>query len=233
VGWQITACLYLLVVLTASVANKEGGGNLQSLEQSCPRSIRIRRRRPDYCERGCCSHASIPLACFDDELSCSRISEENRAASDVYITRVYKPVWTNPDGFSWRRCCRSRERSACTSRGFTPTWSETAGSPTTSADGPGTERHEPPPPTMSRNPRCAGIGFRQPVLRVARRQRGETVNATYEANPGEVVGGKAKFWARSPWADFDPTGFARRIRKYFESRMSVARPPCDRPRAQN
>ena len=30
------------------------------------------------------------------------------------------------------------------------------------------------------------LGFRQPVLRVAREKRGETINATYEANPGEV-----------------------------------------------
>ena len=30
------------------------------------------------------------------------------------------------------------------------------------------------------------LGFRQPVLRVAREKRGETVDATHEANPGEV-----------------------------------------------
>jgi len=26
---------------------------------------------------------------------------EGRAKVDVYFTRVYNPVWTNPDGFSW------------------------------------------------------------------------------------------------------------------------------------
>ena len=67
---------------------------------------------------------------------------------------------------------------------LTPTWSETAWF----ADyilpmGLGTERHD----TMSQETHAGQwLGFRQPVLRVAREKRGEKINATYEANPGEV-----------------------------------------------
>src|SRR5260370_26746414 len=75
---------------------------------------------------------------------------------------------------------------------LTPTWSETAWF----ADyilpmGLGTERHD----TMSQETHAAQwLGFRQPVLRVAREKRGGHVNAPYEANPGEV-GEASEFWA--------------------------------------
>ena len=43
--------------------------------------------------------------------------KEKRGKVDVYFTRVYNPVWTNPDGFSWMEMLhRSRRRSACTWR---------------------------------------------------------------------------------------------------------------------
>src|SRR4051812_50132645 len=67
---------------------------------------------------------------------------------------------------------------------LTPTWSETAWF----ADyilpmGLGTERHD----TMSQETHAAQwLGFRQPVIRVAREKRGDTITATHEANPGEV-----------------------------------------------
>jgi anaerobic selenocysteine-containing dehydrogenase len=58
------------------------------------------------------------------------------------------------------------------------------------------------------------LGFRQPVLRVAREKRGETMQATYEANPGEVWE-ENEFWAALTWR-IDPDG-ALGIRKHFES----------------
>ena len=71
---------------------------------------------------------------------------------------------------------------------LTPTWSETAWF----ADyilpmGLGTERHD----TMSQETHAAQwLGFRQPVLRVAREKRGENVNATYEVESRRGVGGE-------------------------------------------
>ena len=44
------------------------------------------------------------------------------------------------------------------------------------------------------------LGFRQPVLRVAREKRGETIDATYEANPGEVWE-ENEFWIALSLAD--------------------------------
>ena len=75
----------------------------------------------------------------------------------------------------------------------------------------GTERHD----TMSQETHAAQwLGFRQPVLRVAREKRGETINATYEANPGEVWE-ESEFWAALTWR-IDPDG-SLGIRKHFES----------------
>src|SRR4029077_19021952 len=45
---------------------------------------------------------------------------------------------------------------------------------------------------------------RQPVLRVAREKRGERINATYQANPGEVWE-ESEFWAALTWR-IDPDG---------------------------
>ena len=117
--------------------------------------------------------------------------KENRGKLDVYFTRVYNPVWTNPDGFSWMEMLTDRDKIGL-HVALTPTWSETAWF----ADyilpmGLGTERHD----TMSQETHAAQwLGFRQPVLRVAREKRGETINATYEANPGEVWE-ESEFWA--------------------------------------
>src|SRR5207253_8715884 len=71
---------------------------------------------------------------------------------------------------------------------LTPTWSETAWF----ADyilpmGLGTERHD----TMSQETHAAQwLGFRQPVLRVAREKRGEHFTATHESRSEERRVGK-------------------------------------------
>ena len=137
--------------------------------------------------------------------------KENRGRLDVYFTRVYNPLWTNPDGFSWMEMLTDRDKIGL-HVALTPTWSETAWF----ADyilpmGLGTERHD----TMSQETHAAQwLGFRQPVLRVAREKRGETINATYEANPGEVWE-ESEFWAALTWR-IDPDG-SLGIRRHFES----------------
>ena len=42
--------------------------------------------------------------------------QEGRGKVAAYFTRVYNPLWTNPDGFTWMRCCATRRRSSCTRR---------------------------------------------------------------------------------------------------------------------
>ena len=85
---------------------------------------------------------------------------------------------------------------------LTPTWSETAWF----ADyilpmGLGTERHD----TMSQETHAGQwLGFRQPVLRVAREKTRRDVNATHEANPGEVWE-EIEFWIALT-LEIDPDG---------------------------
>ena len=42
-----------------------------------------------------------PLAFFEMSFLLPHLLKEGRGRLDTYFTRVYNPVWTNPDGFSW------------------------------------------------------------------------------------------------------------------------------------
>ncbi len=144
--------------------------------------------------------------------------KEGRGRLDVYFTRVYNPLWTNPDGFSWMEVLQDTAKIGL-HVALTPTWSETAWF----ADyilpmGLGTERHD----TMSQETHAGQwLGFRQPVLRVAREKRGEHMSATYEANPGEVWE-ESEFWIALSWK-IDPDG-SLGIRQYFESPSRPGQP---------
>jgi anaerobic selenocysteine-containing dehydrogenase len=75
----------------------------------------------------------------------------------------------------------------------------------------GAERHD----LMSQETHAAKwISFRQPVVRVARERRGETVESTRDANPGEVWE-EDEFWIELSWR-IDPDG-SLGVRKYYES----------------
>jgi anaerobic selenocysteine-containing dehydrogenase len=207
-GWQITRCLYLLVVLTGSVATK-GGVGLHLSNKFVPKHP-IPPPPPDYWNE-LLFPREYPLAFFEMSFLLPHFLKENRGRLDVYFTRVYNPVWTNPDGFSWMEMLIDTDKIGL-HVALTPTWSETAWF----ADyvlpmGLGTERHD----TMSQETHAAQwLGFRQPVLRVAREKRGETLKATYEANPGEVWE-ESEFWAELTWR-IDPDG-SLGIRQHFES----------------
>ena len=43
----------------------------------------------------------FPLAFFEMSFLLPHFLKEGRGKLDVYFTRVYNPLWTNPDGFSW------------------------------------------------------------------------------------------------------------------------------------
>jgi anaerobic selenocysteine-containing dehydrogenase len=129
----------------------------------------------------------------------------------MYFTRVYNPVWTNPDGASWMEVLRDPEKIGLHAA-LTPTWNETAWL----ADyvlpmGVGAERHD-----LQSQETHAGrwISFRQPVVRVARERAGEKFEFTWQVNPGEVWE-EDEFWIHLSWA-IDPDG-AMGIRRFFES----------------
>ena len=51
---------------------------------------------------------------------------EGRGRLDVYFSRVYNPVWTNPDGFSWLEALLKDPDKVGCHVALTPTWSETS-----------------------------------------------------------------------------------------------------------
>jgi anaerobic selenocysteine-containing dehydrogenase len=129
----------------------------------------------------------------------------------MYFSRVYNPVWTNPDGGTWMEVLSDESKVACHAA-LTPIWSETAWF----ADyvlpmGLGPERHD----TMSFETHASKwITFRQPVRRVAMERMGKKVALTRDANPGEVWE-EDEFWIEVSWR-IDPDG-SLGIRKHFES----------------
>ena len=207
-GWQITRCLYLLVVLTGSLGTV-GGVNMHVTNKFVPKHPNP-PPAPEYWNE-LLFPREFPLAFHEMSFLLPHFLKEGRGRLDVYFTRVYNPLWTNPDGFSWMEALQDREKIGL-HVALTPTWSETAWF----ADyvlpmGLGTERHD----TMSQETHAGQwLGFRQPVLRVAREKRGEEIHATYEANPGEVWE-ESEFWIALSWR-IDPDG-SLGIRRFFES----------------
>jgi anaerobic selenocysteine-containing dehydrogenase len=156
-----------------------------------------------------------PLAFFEMSFLLPHFLREGRGKLAMYFTRVYNPVWTNPDGMSWIEMLTDEakvERHAC----LTPVWSETAWfSDYVLPMGHASERHD----LMSQETHAARwIGFRQPVLRVALERRGQTFDLTWQAHEAAGLGQvweEDEFWIELSWR-IDPDGTLG-IRKYFES----------------
>ena len=214
-GWQITRCLYLLVVLTGSVGSV-GGVNLHVTNKFVPKHPNP-PPAPQYWNE-LLFPREFPLAFHELSYLLPHFLKEGRGKIDVYFTRVYNPLWTNPDGFSWMEMLQDREKVGL-HVSLSPTWSETAWF----ADyilpmGLGTERHD----TMSQETHAGQwLGFRQPVVRVAKEKRGERTDATFESNPGEVWE-ESEFWIALSWK-IDPDG-SLGIRRYFESPYREGQP---------
>lgn len=207
-GWQVARCLQFLSVLAGAVG-AEGGTNLHSDNKFVPAPFS--KPEPQKVWSELLYPREWPLAYHELSFLLPHFLEEGRGKLDVYFTRVYNPVWTNPDGLMWERMLRD-EAKVGLHAALTPVWSETA----QYADyvlpmGNGAERHD----LMSQETHASKwIGFRQPVLRVARERMGEAIAFTYQANPGEVWE-EAEFWIELSWR-VDPDG-ALGIRKHYES----------------
>jgi anaerobic selenocysteine-containing dehydrogenase len=207
-GWQVARALQLLVVLTGSVGTR-GGTGLHSSSKFV--AAPFLKPPPQTVWNELLYPPEYPLSHHELSYLLPHFLEEGRGKIAAYFTRVYNPVWTNPDGMMWERMLRDEEKVELHAA-LTPVWSETA----QYADyvlpmGIGAERHD----LMSQETHAAKwISFRQPVLRVARERAGEKVELTYEANPGEVWE-EDEFWIELSWR-IDPDG-SLGVRKYFES----------------
>ena len=207
-GWQVVRCLFLLNVLTGSIGTV-GGTSGNSWNKFVPKPFRQppagdtwnTLQLPD----------EWPFAHFEMSFLLPHLMKEDRGTVDVYFTRVYNPLWTNPDGFMWMEALQDEDKFGV-HVALTPTWNESAWF----ADyvlpmGHSGERHD----IMSQETHAGQwIGFRQPVRRVAMERAGRKVQYTHEANPGEVWE-EAEFWVELSWR-MDPDG-SLGVRQWFES----------------
>ncbi len=207
-GWQCARTLMLLHVLTASVGTK-GGHGLNAWNKFVPRPFSTPPPQKTWNEL--LYPPEWPLCQHEMSFLLPHFLKEGRGRLAAYFTRVYNPVWTNPDGFSWIEVLRD-EKMIGLHAALTPTWNETAWY----ADyvlpmGQSSERHD----LMSQESYAGKwIGFRQPVLRVYQEKHGAKTDFTFETNPGEVWE-EDEFWISLSWA-IDPDG-SLGIRQWFES----------------
>ena len=207
-GWQVSRALWFLSVLTGSVGTP-GGTALNSWNKFVPAPYL--KPPPSQVWNELLFPPEYPLANYEMSILLPYFLREGRGKLAAYFTRVYNPVWTNPDGTAWIEAL-TNEQQIELHAALTPVWSETAWY----ADyvlpmGHGSERHD----LMSQETHAARwIGFRQPVLRVYRERAGEQIEFTYQANPGEVWE-EDEFWIELSWR-IDPDG-SLGVRKYFES----------------
>lgn len=214
-GWQVARCLFFLNVLTRSVGT-EGGTSLNSWNKFVPKPY----RQPPPFTAWNELHLPVewPFAFYEMSFLLPHFLEEGRGDVDVYFTRVYNPLWINPDGFVWIDALRDLEKIKF-HVAMTPTWNESAWF----ADyvlpfGHSGERHD----LMSQETHAGQwIAFRQPVRRVAMERAGKTITRTWEANPGEVWE-ESEFWVDLSWK-LDPDG-SLGIRHWFESPNDPEKP---------
>jgi anaerobic selenocysteine-containing dehydrogenase len=207
-GWQVARALQLLTVLTASMGTP-GGTAPHAWNKYKPVFWEEPPAQKDWNEL--LFPREWPLSHYEMSFLLPHFLKEGRGRLDVYFTRVYNPVWTNPDGLTWVEVLQD-EALVGLHAALTPTWNETA----LFADfvlpmGMGSERHD----IQSQETQSGRwVSFRQPVLRAARERLGETFRYTYETNPGEVWE-EDEFWIELSWR-IDPDG-ALGIRRWFES----------------
>jgi len=197
-GWQVARTLFFLNALTGSIATP-GGTYPSAWNKFVPKPIRLPRHPKHWNEVTWPNE--YPLSMYELSFLLPHFLKEGRGKLDVYFTRVYNPVWTNPDGFSWIEALTDPEKVGL-HVALTPTWNESA----YFADyvlpmGHSSERHD-----LHSYETHDGqwIGFRQPVLRTARERLGERVADTRHTNPGEVWE-ENEFWLELSWR-IDPDG---------------------------
>jgi anaerobic selenocysteine-containing dehydrogenase len=207
-GWQTARCLWMLNVLTGSVGT-EGGTSPNGWNKFIP--VPPKHTEPQGRWNEMTWPIEYPLAHHEMSILLPHFLKAGRGRVDTYFTRVYNPVWTNPDGFSWIDVLTDEDLVGC-HVALTPTWSETAWF----ADyvlpmGLAPERHD-----VASYETHTGrwIGFRQPVMRRYAAMEGRPVARTHETNPGEVWE-ENEFWIDLSWK-IDPDG-SLGIREHFES----------------
>ncbi|MFQ5651171.1 MAG: molybdopterin-dependent oxidoreductase [bacterium] len=207
-GWAVARCLHFLNVLTGSVGtvggtSPSGWNKFKPTVFSQPPAVKFWNELHFPNE--------YPLAHYEMSFLLPHFLKEGRGKLSVYFTRVFNPVWTYPDGFTWIEALTDESKIGLHAA-LTPTWNETA----YFADyvlpmGHASERHD----IISYETHSGvWLAFRQPVLRAAAQKMGKAVTFTYETNPGEVWE-EDEFWIELS-CRIDPDGTLG-IREHFLS----------------
>ncbi|MCA9713392.1 MAG: molybdopterin-dependent oxidoreductase, partial [Myxococcales bacterium] len=121
-GWQVSRALYFLNVLTGSVGT-EGGTAMNNWNKFVPKAIT--EPRPFNAWNELHLPHEWPFAMYEMSFLLPHFLEEGRGDVDVYFTRVYNPMWINPDGFMWLKALRDEQKIKL-HVALTPTWNESA-----------------------------------------------------------------------------------------------------------
>ena len=210
-GWSVARALFMLNSLLGAVAT-EGGVFPNAWNKFVPKPIYSPPHPKMWNEKTW--PREFPLAMNEMSFLLPHFLKEGRGRLDTYFTRVYNPVWTNPDGFSWIEALTDEKLVGC-HVALTPVWNET----TYFADyilpmGLGPERHD---LHSYETHDSQWLGFRQPVMRAARARDGEDITDTREVNPGEVWE-ENEFWMELTWR-IDASG-SLGIRQFVESKKN-------------
>jgi len=207
-GWAVARCLHFLNVLTGSVGTR-GGTSPNGWNKFHPELFDNPPAHKFWNELH--FPDEYPLAHYEMSFLLPHFLKQGRGKIDTYFTRVFNPVWSYPDGFSWIEVLSDPTKIGM-HVALTPTWNETA----YFADyvlpmGHASERHD-----LNSYETHSGlwIAFRQPILREAARRNGQPVEYTWQANPGEVWE-EDEFWIELSWK-IDPNGDLG-IREHFLS----------------
>ncbi len=207
-GWAVARNLQFVAVLVGAIGSL-GGTGLAGTNKFVPAPFS--KPSPQQVWSELLYPREWPLAHHELSFLLPHFLKSGRGRIDTYFTRVYNPVWTNPDGVVWIEALQDEQLVGCHAV-LSPTWNETC----RWADyvlpmGHATERHD----LMSQETHAATwIGFRQPVHRVLAERQGKHVEWTWQVNPGEVWE-EDEFWIALSWR-VDPDG-SLGIRKHFES----------------
>lgn len=191
-GWTVSRALHFLNVVVGSVGSV-GGTSPNSWSKFKPEFFDVPPGQKFWNELHFPNE--YPLSFFEMSFLLPHLLKDGRGKMDVYFTRVFNPVWTYPDGFTWMESLMNEDHFG-THIALTPTWNETA----FYADyvlpmGLASERHD-----INSYATHGGkwVAFRQPVLREAARRAGKEVEFTYEVNPGNVWE-EDEFWIELSW----------------------------------
>jgi anaerobic selenocysteine-containing dehydrogenase len=210
-GWAVARAVFMLNALLGAIAT-EGGVFPNAWNKFVPKPIYTPPHPKMWNETQW--PREYPLSMHEMSFLLPHFLKDGRGKLDVYFTRVYNPVWTNPDGFSWIEMLTDPDLVGCYVA-LTPTWNETS----YFADyvlpmGHGSERHD----IHSYETHDAQwLGFRQPVKKADRQREGETVDDTREVNPGQVWE-ENEFWMELTWR-IDRDG-SLGIRQFVESKKN-------------